>query len=390
VSDIELLMSAFCARFGSTPRIFSAPGRINLIGEHTDYNQGFVLPMAIDRRTFAAAAPRNDRRIRCYSAFTDDEIEFAISPDLVREDDWGNHIRGVVAGLAREGFSLCGADLLIESTVPPGSGLASSAALEIAAAYALIAISNQTINLVELAQFAQRAEHEFVGTRCGIMDQYTACLAIEGQAMLIDCRSLEFEPFPAGFDGFRFVICDTMVRHQLAASEYNRRREECEAGVAALSARRSGIEALRDVSLAELELNAQAMSDTVYRRCRHIISENLRTRDAAAALESGDVMRFGRLMNQSHDSLRDDYEVSCWELDFMVEVARSFDGVPGARMTGGGFGGCTINLVAYAGVVEFESFVTKSYQSRFGIEPHIFVCNAGGGVREEIPMGSSS
>lgn len=383
MKDIGRLMSDFHARFGSAPRVFSAPGRINLIGEHTDYNQGFVLPMAIDRRTFAAAAPRSDGRIRCYSVFADDEIEFAISPDLVREDDWGNHIRGIVAGLARQGLSLSGADLFIESAVPPGSGLASSAALEVAAGHALIAISNEEIDLVRLAQVAQRAEHEFVGTRCGIMDQYTACLAIEGQAMLIDCRSLEFQPFPAGFDGFQFVIFDTMVRHELAASEYNKRREECEAGVANLSARRPGIQALRDVSLAELELNADAMSDIVYRRCRHIITENVRTLAAAAALESADAISFGKLMNQSHDSLRDDYQVTCTELDFMVEVAGSCDGALGARMTGGGFGGCTINLVSSAGVMEFQSFVTKKYKSEFGIEPRTFVSAAEGGVRED-------
>ncbi len=383
MSDIGTLMSTFRARFGSLPRVFSAPGRINLIGEHTDYNQGFVLPMAIDRRTFAAATPRSDGLIRCYSAFTDDEIAFAISPDLESEDDWGNHIRGVVAGLAREGLSLSGADLFIESTVPAGSGLASSAALEIAAAYALIAISDQDIDLVKLAQIAQRAEHEFVGTRCGIMDLYTACLAIKGQAMLIDCRSLEFQSFPAGFEGFQFVVCDTMVRHKLAGSEYNTRRAECEAGVAALSARRPGIQALRDVSLAELEINSDAMSDSVYRRCRHIITENVRTCAAAAALESADAINFGKLMYQSHDSLRDDYEVSCPELDFLVEVSRGFDGTVGARMTGGGFGGCTVNLVTGSGVMEFKRIVTKTYQADFGIEPRVFVCTAEGGVREE-------
>ncbi|MEP7270768.1 MAG: galactokinase [Acidobacteriota bacterium] len=383
MSDTTLLRTDFRDRFNADPRVFSAPGRVNLIGEHTDYNEGFVLPMAIDRRTFVAAAPRADGLISCYSNAFESQIDIEITPDMLPANDWGNHIRGVVALLSRERYRLDGASILIASEVPVGAGLGSSAALEVAVAYALLALSGQVIDLLDIAELAQRAEHEFAGTQCGIMDQYIACLGVAGHALLIDCRSLDYRAVPTGDGDPEFLICDTRVRHNLASSEYNTRLSECQTGVALLASRRSGITSLRDVTIEELEESKPLLPERIYRRCRHVISENARTREAAITLEDGNFERFGQLMWKSHASLRDDYEVSCRELDFCIEVASEVNGVYGARMTGGGFGGCTINLVAHEQADEFEQIVAREYRQHWGTEPPIYRCRATGGVTEE-------
>lgn len=383
MSDNARIGAAFRDRFGTIPRIYSAPGRINLIGEHTDYNEGLVLPMAIDRRTSVAAAVRDDQRVRCYSTAFPGQIEFRIAEDLRPADDWGNHIRGVAACLARRQFAFRGADLLIESDVPVGAGLGSSAALGVVVAYALLSLSDEVIDLIDIAETAQAAEHEFAGTRCGIMDQYIACLGVEGHALLIDCRNLDYRAVPIGSGDPQFVICDTMVRHNLATSEYNARRAECESGVGILRSQRSDIAAMRDVTLEELDWAKDLLPESVYKRCRHVISENERTKHAAQALEEGNFAGFGRLMLESHESLRVNYEVSCRELDLLVEIATEIDGVFGTRMTGGGFGGCTVNLVAAEGLEEFEQTVVRRYHEECGVEPSVSRCRAAGGVREE-------
>ncbi len=384
MSNSASIKTAFRERFNADPRVFSAPGRVNLIGEHTDYNEGFVLPMAIDRRTFVAATARTDGWITCYSTALESEVAFEIAPDMLPADDWGNHIRGVAAMLVRERFATGGgANLMIASDVPLGAGLGSSAALEIAVAYALLSLSGQVIDLNDTAELALRAEHEFVGTQCGIMDQYIACFGIEGHALLIDCHSLDYRAVPTGDGDPEFVICDTRVRHHLASSEYNTRRSECETGVRRLASRRSEIATLRDVTIEELEESKDLLPEHIYRRCRHVITENKRTTEAATALADGDFARFGHLMQESHESLRHDYEVSCRELDLCVEIASQTKGVLGARMTGGGFGGCTINLVARAQVDEFESRVTQGCREQWGVEPVVYRCHASRGVTEE-------
>jgi galactokinase len=374
----------FYERFGREPRVFSAPGRVNLIGEHTDYNDGFVLPMAIDRRTFVAAAVRDDRLVRCASTEFTGLIEFELSPDLRPESDWANHVRGVAACLLRDEFDLRGADILIASEVPIGAGLSSSAALEVATGYALLRISDQPVDPVDLALTAQRAEQEFAGTQCGIMDQYIACLGIENHALLIDCRSLEYRAVPIDSDNARIVVCNSMVKHDLATGEYNRRRAECEEGVRRLSAYLPDIQALRDVEVEEFDHYADTLPEIIRRRCNHVITENARTLTAVEALKNNDLIEFGKMMYASHESLRQDYEVSSRELDMLVSIALQCKGVFGARMTGGGFGGCTVNLVESDYVEQFISTVAHQYEKQTTFTPDCYVCRASGCVREEV------
>lgn len=366
--------------FGMHPQVFRAPGRVNLIGEHTDYNDGFVLPAALHLATCVAVAPRHDRRLRVHSLALDATVEFGLDdPEPRRRGDWSDYARGVAIMLERAGHRLVGADMLVGGDLPIGAGLSSSAALEVAAGYAMLILSGAGIDLVDLAKCAQRAENEFVGMRCGIMDQLISCCAIAGHVLLIDCRTLERRPVPIA-PAARLVVCDTMVRHELASGEYNLRRRDCEQAVALLSARLPGIKALRDVTTAELMEHASLLPEPVLRRARHVVTENARVLAAVAALEAGDLASCGRLMNQSHASLRDNYEVSCRELDVMVELARGTEGVYGARMTGGGFGGCTVSLVETKAVDRFTESVGRAYRDATGRTPTIFGCSPGAGV----------
>jgi galactokinase len=378
--DIGQLKLRFEEQFGEMPLVFRAPGRVNLIGEHTDYNDGFVLPAALDLATYAAAAPRADRRIRVRSLLMDEEAQFALDdPSPRRRGDWSDYVRGVAIMLERGGSRISGADLLIDSDVPLGAGVSSSAALEVATGYALLALSGIDIGLTLLALACQRAENEFVGARCGIMDQFIACHGDVEHALLIDCRNLEGRSVPLD-PGLRLVICNTMVRHKIAAGEYNLRRQECEEGVRRLSAGLPGIRALRDVSSGELKAHAGLLDPLLHRRCRHVVTENERTLRAAAALEAGDLALVGELMRQSQASMRDDFEISCREVDLMVEINEGANGVAGARMTGGGFGGCTISLVAADAVDDFRESVAPRYKAATGLDTQIFVCRPGPGV----------
>ena len=375
----------FRKQFGGAPRVFRAPGRVNLIGEHTDYNDGFVLPAALDVATCAAIAPRSDRTLAVHSLMIDETVSFDLDEaEPKARKHWSDYVRGVAWVLeAVGGHRLTGADLMINSTVPLGAGLSSSAALEVAAGYALLSNSGLAIDLTRLALACQKAENEFVGMRCGIMDQFIACHGAEGHALLIDCRSLDHRLLPIN-PGVRLVISNTMVHHKHAAGEYNLRRHDCEEGVKRLSAALPGIKALRDVTLEELERHKDLLTPVIYRRCRHVVSENERTVSAADALASGDVALFGRLMNESHVSMRDDFEISCREVDQMVALNQAVDGVYGARMTGGGFGGCTISLVEAGAVEAFRQSVAKGYQAATGMEPQIFTSTAGAGVGEVV------
>ena len=375
----------FRKRFGGAPRVFRAPGRVNLIGEHTDYNDGFVLPAALDVATCAAIAPRSDRTLTVHSLMIDETVSFDLDEaEPKARKHWSDYVRGVAWVLETAGgHRLTGADLMIDSTVPLGAGLSSSAALEVATGYALLSNSALAIDLTRLALACQKAENEFVGMRCGIMDQFIACHGAEGHALLIDCRSLDHRLVPVD-PSVRLVISNTMVHHKHAAGEYNLRRHDCEEGVRRLSAALPGIKALRDVTLEELERHKDLLTPVIYRRCRHVVSENERTVRAADALASGDVALFGKLMNESHVSMRDDFEISCREVDQMVALNQAVDGVYGARMTGGGFGGCTISLVEAGAVEAFRQSVAKGYQAATGMEPQIFTSTAGAGVGEVV------
>ncbi len=384
--SISRLKERFRQLTGVEGRVFSAPGRVNLIGEHTDYNDGYVLPMALGQRTYVAAAARHDGRIRCWSTSYPGEVIFKVEEVGGPAADWANHIRGIAACLREDEYRIGGADLLIESDVPIGAGLSSSAAIEVAVGYALLQLAEepiQLVDLVDLALAAQRAEQEYAGTRCGIMDQYVACLGVEKHALLIDCRSLEYRAVPFDLTEARVVICNSMVRHDLATGEYNVRRAECEEGVRRLANHLPGIVALRDVEPEDFDQYAGGLPAVVQRRCNHVITEIARTLAAVEALERHDLPAFGQLMYASHHSLRIDYEVSCPELDLLVELAAGCPGVYGARMTGGGFGGSTVNLVASAELPEFLATIQDGYRERTGITPECYVCEASGGVRED-------
>lgn len=382
MKEVTELQQKFRDVYGCSARVYRAPGRVNLIGEHTDYNEGFVMPVAIDFYTRVALAPREDRRLLVYSDNFSKSVD--INLDEVRPHprrDWTDYVRGVAVMLEQGGHRLRGANVLVRGDVPMGAGLSSSAAIEVAAGYALLENSADTVNRVELAKLCQRAENEFVGARVGIMDQFIACCAHAGQALMLDCRSLEYRLLPLS-PKVRLVICNTMVKHELAGGEYNRRRAECEAGVRCLAGQSLQVHALRDVTLADLERHACDLPEVIYKRCRHVISENARVLEAAAALEAGNLAAFGQLMAASHRSLRDDYEVSCTELDLMVELATHVGGVFGARMTGAGFGGCTINLVKADKVEEFERTIRQGYEQAFGRAPEIYISSAGEGAGE--------
>ena len=383
------LIAAFRQSFQREPRLFRAPGRINLIGEHVDYNDGFVMPAALDLSIWAAIAPRPDRRLRLRSLIMDDIVEFDLDESAARpRGDWTDYILGVAIFLEQVGYRLRGADLVFDGNLPIGAGLSASAAFEVSAGFALLAVSGATIDRVELAKICQRAENQFVGVRCGIMDQYISCCAVAGSALLLDCRSLTARKVEIDPDA-RLVLCDTMVRHRLASNEYNARREDCERAVAALSTRIAGVSALRDVTFDRLMRYADTMPENVFRRARHVVGEIDRTLRAAAALDAGDLEECGRLMNLSHDSLRDDYQVSCAELNLMVDIARSLSGVYGARMMGGGFGGCTINLVDGARAEIFAQTMAEGYRSATGVTPSVLTCVPGPGAGPADVIGAA-
>ena len=359
---------------------YRAPGRVNLIGEHTDYNDGFVMPAAIDLYTEVSITPRDDRRLFIYSGNFSESVEIDLDDLNPRaRGHWSDYVCGVAVTLERAGYRLKGADIEIGSNVPIGSGLSSSAALEVAAGYAILMNSDIEIDRVELARLCQRAENDFVGMHCGIMDQFISCFGRAGRALMLDCRSLEYQLLPLP-ENVRLVICNTMVKHELSSSEYNTRRAECEAGVQHFAEPRPNVRALRDVTMNDLKRHGGGLSEAILKRCRHVITENERVLEAAAALERDDLRALGELMAESHRSLRDDYEVSCAELDTMVNLAARIDGVYGARMTGGGFGGCTINLLEADLVAQFKRSVARGYEQATGLAPEIYACSTADGV----------
>ncbi|WP_442754741.1 galactokinase [Methylocystis sp. JAN1] len=375
----ENLPDFFKRRHGRAPQLFRAPGRVNLIGEHTDYNDGFVLPAALDLATYVAIAPREDRVIKVHSANLNADFVADLDAPQRAAGDWSDYVLGVALELEKSGHRLRGAEMIVMSVLPMGSGLSASAALEASVGYALLSVAGAPIDRLELAKICQRAENEFVGMRCGVMDQFISCHGVEGCALLLDCRSLEARPVPID-PKVRILVCNTMVRHQLAGSEYNLRRQDCEAAVALLSQTIEGVRALRDVSVAEIESHAALLPETILKRARHVVTENARVLQVVAALEADDFETAGELMNASHASLRDDYNVSCPELDLMVTLARAAPGVFGARMTGGGFGGCAVSLVEASEAERFAEIVGPSYEEKTGLKPMIFSCYPGPGA----------
>jgi galactokinase len=400
VVDAAALAQSFEETFGRTPRLYRAPGRVNLIGEHTDYNDGFVMPMALDRSTWVAAAPRDDRRIVVRSQAYGETVTLDLGTRRPQRPPrnpkreifadsaafafpsrhWSDYVRGVATLLDSPG-----ADLAIASDVPIGAGLSSSAALEIACGFALADLAGLPPDRDALARVAQRAEHGFAGTRCGIMDQMIACHGMAGHVMRLDTRSLERAYVRLPSDT-AVLVCNTMVAHELAAAEYNARRADCEAGVQALAARDPSIRALRDATRDQLDAIRGDVAASVWRRCRHVITENDRVLSAGDALDREDFAAFGRLMAASHASLRDDYQVSCAELDVMAAIVSDLGGVFGARMTGGGFGGCIVALADSAAVnTRLRETIQYRYELNTGIRPDVWICRAGDGVEAWSP-----
>lgn len=379
----QTLIEAFQSRFQGEPTAVAVgPGRVNLIGEHTDYNDGFVLPVALKRDVRIVFHPRADRHVRLYSVEYDGWFEFSLDQMAYNDDIlWSNYMQGVAWALQEAGLQLVGMDAVVSGNVPKGSGLSSSAALEIATAHAFMYASGQEGKLTgpQVAKAAQRAENAFVGVNCGIMDQFISMLGAENHALLIDCRSLEYQlvPFP---ESGSLVIGNTKASRSLASSAYNQRRQECETGVALLQSVLPGIKALRDVNSEQLEAHKDLLDPVVYRRCRHVVGENERVLQTVAALAQGDLAEVGRLMNASHDSLRDDYEVSSEALDVMVEAMRSAPGCYGARLTGAGFGGCTVALVEPGAEQGIADMIYDKYPKATNIWPEVYTTRASNGA----------
>jgi galactokinase len=378
---VRELQNDFERVYGISPQVFQAPGRVNLIGEHTDYNDGFVMPAALGFSTFVAIAPRKGRKVAIYSKNFDQSIEFSLDDNIAKPTGhWSDYVRGVVGVLQGSGVSVSAANVMISGNVPIGSGLGSSASLDVACALAFLASSKADMDRVVVAQSCQRAEREYAGTQCGIMDQFAACFGRRNKAFVLDCRTLAHE-YIALDPSVRIVICNTKVRHELASSEYNRRRMDCEAGVRMLSAQLgTAIRSLRDITVTDLARCRDSMPELITCRCRHVVTENTRVQEAVAALKTGNLRKFGSLMYESHRSLREDYEVSCPELDLMVDLARALPGVYGARMTGGGFGGCTVNLVSADAAPNFQTVIRREYAGQRGLQPDVYICEAADGA----------
>jgi galactokinase len=349
----------------------AAPGRVNLIGEHTDYNDGFVLPMAIERHVLIAADTNTQRRVTLHSVTTGETASFSLHPKVERgEPAWSNYVRGVIAGFQKMKRAVSGFDAVIESSLPYGGGVASSAALEVATATLLETIQGPVLGPLEKALLCQTAEHDFAGVPCGIMDQFTSILGQENHALLLDCRSRTTTPVAMTDPSVTVLIINTNVRHKLSEGVYGQRRSQCEAAARVLQ-----VPALRDATAESLAAARKQMDPVVFRRARHVISENERTLQAAQAIQASDWDRVGGLMYASHASLRDDYEVSCPELDAVVSIAESIGkdgGMIGCRMTGGGFGGCAVSLVRTSALKHITRLLDENYERKAGRQANIF------------------
>jgi galactokinase len=370
----KMTAEKFRAKFGMNPHVYRAPGRVNLIGEHTDYNDGFVMPAALGFYCWVGASPRQDRKLIVSSEEFPEQAEVELSSGALQPSHtWSDYSVGVAQQLQKAGFRLRGANLLVHGEVPIGAGLSSSASIEVATALALAEESGLSIDRAHLARICQQAENDFVGMRCGIMDQFISLHGRANHALMLDCRSLDYELVPIP-ESVRLVICNTGVKHKLAGGEYNLRREECEEAVRSLQKALPTIRALRDVSLEQLKEHRGLLSEVLYKRAKHIVTENERVLNSVEALRTGDLKQFGKYMAESHVSLRDLFEVSCAELDLMVDLANRESGVYGARMTGGGFGGATINLVEARHAEAFAERVAKGYHKETGITAVVYIC----------------
>ncbi len=391
MADLENRIAELVDKFGEVhgapPQIIvRAPGRVNLIGEHTDYNDGYVLPIAIDRDVLIAASATTDLNVSLYSVNFDRVSSFHLDRPIRKDpqNEWSNYLRGVAVMLHKRRTRLLGANMAIQGDVPLGSGLSSSAALEVASAMVFKRLNEFEMEGTEMALLCQAAENQFVGVNCGIMDQFISCLGQKDHALFIDCRTLDHEVVPLPAEGVKVIVADTMKKRGLVDSEYNLRRSQCEEAVSILKTYLPKATALRDITISDFRKYRTFLPPTVRRRAEHVVFEDERVLKSVECLRAGKIESFGHLMNQSHESLRENYEVSCRELDAMVDAARKIPGVYGSRMTGAGFGGCTVSLVADDAVKEFLKRVPEEYKARIGVDPMVYVCTPENGA-EVIP-----
>ncbi|WP_143961256.1 galactokinase [Litoribacter populi] len=380
--DNRSVLQTYSNLYSSDPIRVKAPGRINLIGDHTDYNEGFVLPAAIDMEIELALGKNSGRTCRIFSIDYKEEFIFDLEDFSPLPSGWANYIMGVVAQFQEKGFLITGFDCVFGGDIPIGAGLSSSAALECGVAVGLNRLFGYDIKKIDLIKMAQKAEHTFAGVQCGIMDQFASIMGKIDHVIQLDCRSLDYRHFKLDLQDYEILLCDTQVKHSLADSAYNTRREECDKGVAILSKNHENVASLRDVTLSMLEEQKSLLDPVIYQRCKFVVEENQRVLDACKALDKGDMVGFGTKMYQSHDGLSNLYEVSCAELDLLVEAAKSMNSVKGSRMMGGGFGGCTINLVKKNEAQAFENEMKQVFQKAFNQELVIYRVNIQDGVRE--------
>lgn len=354
--------------FGEVPVIVRSPGRVNIIGEHTDYNEGYVLPAAIDKAIFIAIGKRDDDLIKLHSSEFGEDYQVRL-PDLKKsETHWANYILGVAAQFIKNGHYISGFNLVVDGNVPIGAGLSSSAAVECSVAFGLNKIFALNIQKIDLVKMSQKAEHEYAGVMCGIMDQFASTFGKKDHVIKLDCRSLEYEYVPFKLQGYKIVLLNTNVSHSLASSEYNTRRQQCEQGVAWLKEKYADVKSLRDATMHMLNDVLPSKDEIIYRRCKYVVEENERLLAGCTHLEEGDIKRLGDKMFRTHEGLSKEYEVSCPELDFLVEEVKASLSVMGARMMGGGFGGCTINIVKEKAVEKLISDVAEKYKTEMGKE----------------------
>ncbi len=376
----EPIVAAFGRHFQGKPLVVRSPGRINLIGEHTDYNDGFVLPAAIDKALYFAAAPRKDRLFHFVAVDLHQEETGSFDTLSHSSLGWPDYLLGVVDQAEKQGYKTGGVDLAFGGSIPIGAGMSSSAALEAGFLTVLDALYNLGIDRLTMARICQKAENEFVGVRCGIMDQIANLFGREHVLLNLDCRSLEMREIPFARTDLKILLCDSLVHHELGSSEYNVRRKQCEEGVEVLRRSFPDVRALRDASLEMLGSMQSEFDPVVFQRCTYVVEENARVLEASKALAGNDVERFGELLVKSHAGLRDQYQVSCRELDTLVDAALAVDGVLGARLMGGGFGGCTINLVREDCVEEFAMEIPEAYRDATGREMNLHVCTISNGT----------
>ncbi|HEV7350788.1 galactokinase [Telluribacter sp.] len=367
-SNADRVHDKFKELFGETPRLFRSPGRINLIGEHTDYNQGFVLPASLDKAVFFAITPRTDNRVILHAVDLDETYEFTLDDFSKPEQTWTYYQLGVLDQLQKHGYQLGGFQTAFGGDIPLGAGMSSSAALECCLFFALNELFGLGLDRLTIVKLGQKVENQYVGVQSGIMDQFASVFGKEESVIRLDCRSLEYEYFPFPMHEYLLVLCDTSVKHSLASSEYNTRRQECEKGVSILQKYHPDVQSLRDATPAMVEEHREELGPVVYRRCKYVTEEIERVQVACELLLRGDLAGFGKKMYETHEGLQHEYEVSCEELDFLVDQTRDNPDVLGARMMGGGFGGCTLNLIKNTAVDTFEKQMKAAYQQAFNIE----------------------